>query len=72
LTTINKLRALLDKIEISDHLHEEQSAALEFALYGQDLLRVVEAANSIRQDRLLMVQIQILRREIAVTILRNV
>jgi len=42
------------------------------ALYGQDLLRVVEAANSIRQDRLLMVQIQILRREIAVTILRNV
>jgi hypothetical protein len=51
MSVITKLHALLDKIEIADYLHEEQSAALEFALYGRDLLRVVEAAQLLTTDQ---------------------
>jgi hypothetical protein len=42
MTTLNKLHALLDKIQDAEHLYDTQYAAMEFAQYGRDLLRVVE------------------------------
>lgn len=46
LATISKLHALLDSIDTSECLYEEQCAARNFAAHGRDLLRMVEAANA--------------------------
>jgi hypothetical protein len=49
MSTITKLHALLDIIDTSECLYEEQCAARNFAAHGRDLLRMVEAGRGMRE-----------------------
>lgn len=48
---INHLKSLVAAAKSSEHLYEEQAAAMEFTLaYGEQLLAVVEAAQLLAGD----------------------
>jgi len=48
---IDHLKALVAAAKSSEHLYEEQAAAMEFTLaYGEQLLAVVEAAQLLAGD----------------------
>ena len=48
---INHLKSLVTAAKSSEHLYEEQAAAMEFTLaYGEQLLAVVEAAQLLAGD----------------------
>jgi hypothetical protein len=49
MNTLTKLHALLDSIDTSECLYEEQCAARNFAAHGRDLLRMVEAGQAMRE-----------------------
>jgi len=47
---LNYLKALVASAKSSEHLYEEQSAAMEFTrAFGEQLIAVVEAAVGIKQ-----------------------
>ena len=48
---INHLKSLVTAAKSSEHLYEEQAAAMEFTLaYGEQLLALVEAAQLLAGD----------------------
>ena len=48
---INHLKSLVAAAKSSEHLYEEQAAAMEFTLaYGEQLLALVEAAQLLAGD----------------------
>jgi len=48
---INHLKSLVAAAKSSEHLYEEQAAAMEFTLaYGEQLIAVVEAAQLLAGD----------------------